>query len=373
MNKAMRLAVLAAVLAAACAKPDQAPPDPTREGGGGGGGAFHPDTSAAEQDTAFTRVRVFYGTDRKVAGGGPRGAVFGAERGKLSFGSVEITIPRSHEPGHLESPAWYRLEFREDPARHVIMASVTPLEAGDWTAALKRELARSPQTEMLLYVHGYHVTFEDAARRAGQLAYDLGFPGPPAFYSWPSHGTFAGYAADEATIDRATPNLAEFLRLAISRTGVRRIHIVAHSMGSRALAGALQRLTPEEARHIGQVVFAAPDIDAEVFATQIVPALATRAEHITMYSSSRDRALLASMKVHAYPRAGMSGPDMVVVQGLETIDASEIDTDLLGHGYYASNKEVIDDLGMLIRRALPAAQRHLPSEQRNGQAYWRLR
>lgn len=343
------------------------------EGGGGGGGGTRSDSGiAADRDSLFTRVTVYYGTDRAAAGSDAAKVHFGAQRGTLSYGRVDVTIPTAHEPGHLESPTWYKLEFHEDPALHVVMAAVTRLDPAAWSASLKSTLARSPQSEMLLYVHGYNVTIEDAARRAGQLAYDLAFPGPAAFYSWPSRGSLAGYAADEATIDRAVPNLAEFLRHTIHTTPVRRLHIIAHSMGSRALSAALQRLTPEESRRIGQVVFAAPDIDAEVFATEIVPALATRAEHITMYSSSRDRALLASMKVHAYPRAGMSGPEMVVVQGLETIDASSVDTDMLGHGYYASNKAVIDDMVKLIRQALPAARRPLVTAQRNGQAYWRL-
>jgi esterase/lipase superfamily enzyme len=40
-------------------------------------------------------------------------------------------------------------------------------------------------------VHGYNVSFDDAALRTAQLAYDLTFDCPAAFFSWPSKGTEA--------------------------------------------------------------------------------------------------------------------------------------------------------------------------------------
>ena len=74
-----------------------------------------------------------------------------------------------------------------------------------------------------------------------------------------------------------------------------------------------------------------------------------KARRITLYASSNDEAIKLSKKVHAYPRAGESGPDIVVVPGLDTIDVSNVDTSLLGHSYFAEKRTVISDLFYLIR------------------------
>ena len=42
-----------------------------------------------------------------------------------------------------------------------------------------------------MFVHGFNVSFADAARRTAQIAYDLAFGGPGAL-SWPYSATFTG-------------------------------------------------------------------------------------------------------------------------------------------------------------------------------------
>ena len=70
-------------------------------------------------------------------------------------------------------------------------------------------------------------------------------------------------------------------------------------------------------------------------ATHLEPRIVDTAQRITLYASSRDRALQVSRRLHDYPRAGDSGEELTVVEGVETIDASVIDTSLLGHSYFA--------------------------------------
>jgi esterase/lipase superfamily enzyme len=50
---------------------------------------------------------------------------------------------------------------------------------------------------MPVFTHGYNVSFEEAARRAAQLAFDLNFRGRVVLFSWPSCGSLLGYGADE--------------------------------------------------------------------------------------------------------------------------------------------------------------------------------
>ena len=72
---------------------------------------------------------------------------------------------------------------------------------------------------MFVLIHGFNVSFEEAAIRAAQIGYDLKVPGEMAFYSWPSHGSTAAYSADEATITASVPHIAQFLHELLSGPG----------------------------------------------------------------------------------------------------------------------------------------------------------
>jgi len=80
--------------------------------------------------------------------------------------------------------------------------------------------ARKPG--VLLFVHGYNVSFEDAARRTGQLAYDLGFEGPTVFFSWPSRGSVTAYTrrADRAVGHPDLKSVLSDLAVLLRRAGI---------------------------------------------------------------------------------------------------------------------------------------------------------
>jgi esterase/lipase superfamily enzyme len=222
-----------------------------------------------------------------------------------------------------------------------------------------------------VFIHGFNVSFENAARRTAQLAFDLGIDGPAAFFSWPSRGSIRAYTADEAAVDRSVPFLERFMQNFVMRADPGRLNVIAHSMGSRAFTSVLRNLHGgRSSPAISNVILAAPDIDAEVFEQQIAPAIASAARRITLYASSDDRALQASARIHSYRRAGESGDSIIVAPGIETIDASGINTDLLGHGYFAQNKAVLDDLYMLFKHDLPAKSRNLRERRKGESAFW---
>ena len=74
-----------------------------------------------------------------------------------------------------------------------------------------------------------------------------------------------------------------------------------------------------------------------------------------------DLALDVSYAFNDYQRAGDSSRGVVVVQELDTVDASDLDTDLLGHSYYGDAVRLLDDVKLLFRQNLPppAPERHL--------------
>jgi esterase/lipase superfamily enzyme len=120
------------------------------------------------------------------------------------------------------------------------------------------------------------------------------------------------------------------------------------------------------------VILAAPDVRAEIFSEQAAPVLYRRAGLLTLYASSRDRALQASQRLHRARRAGQANP-VVVLDSMDTVDASAVDTDLIGHGYFAENKAVMDDMFMLIRFDAPARMRNLRTEVQGSGVYYVLK
>ena len=304
-------------------------------------------------------VRVFYATDRmENAAGLPPSARYDHQRspqGELHYGQCEISIPKTHKTGKLESPSILRFEFRPDPAKHIILNQTFSLPEEVFFTSVNYSVRNSSQRDAFVFIHGYNVSFEDAARRTGQIAYDLQFHGAPIFYSWPSHGRMADYLRDETNITWSAPHFERFLYTLAQRSGAARIHIIAHSMGNRAVCDALKSLSRDPAASLKftHLLLAAPDIDAQTFA-ELASTLQRLSARVTLYESSNDKAIQASKRLHGNPRAG---EPLLILPGLDTIDASAIDTDFLGHSYFSDNWPLLSDIHSIVSRDESPANR----------------
>ena len=314
-----------------------------------------------EKRAEYAKVRVFFVTDRNPTGETKPGKMFGDNRSSnLTYGTCEVSIPKDHRTGELETPSIWLLEIREDPTKHVVLQSTVIKSRDKFFSEVATRVHQSKSGKAFLFVHGYNVTFADAARRTAQITYDLDFDGAPTFYSWPSQGAIAAYTIDEQNIEWAQPNLKNFLEDFFAHSGSKDVYLIAHSMGTRALTRAIASLLNEKPTlrsRLKEVILAAPDIDADIFKRDIAPALTATGSPITLYASSRDRALVASRKVHGNPRAGDTHQGVVIVPGIETVDATHVDTDFLGHSYLSENKSVLSDIFNLIRHGKRADQR----------------
>ena len=147
------------------------------------------------------------------------------------------------------------------------------------------------------------------------------------------------------------PHLKDFLLDLATQTGADSINVIAHSMGNRAMTAAIRQISQQQHADakplFDRIVLAAPDIDADYFRRDAAPALVKVADHVTLYASSDDQALIASRKVNGYPRAGDSGADIVIAAGIETVDVSGTDLSLLGHSYYGDNETMLRDLSLI--------------------------
>ena len=294
--------------------------------------------------------------------------------GRLERGICEVSIPKTHEPGEMETPSITRLEFEYDPAEHITLRKTVRLQNDAFYEQLREQVASSPNREVLVFVHGFNVSFEDAARRTAQMASDLKLQGAPVFFSWPADKYFLlTYGKDETSVSWAAPHLKEFLLDLVHNTDARAINLVAHSMGNRALTSALREIDlqlRDEARLFNQVVLAAPDIDADDFRDNIAPAIQRTAKQVTLYASKNDVALSASRLLHRNPRAGDTSQGLVLVPGVITIDVSNINGGPWGHSYYGASDPVLRDLHLLLTSLPPERRTWLNMKEQEGQTYW---
>jgi esterase/lipase superfamily enzyme len=346
----------------------QPPPPSTR-------GLPTPGGRRYKSENGFATVRVFYGTNRAPTGSAKPADFYGKARGELQYGWLDVTIPETHKEAELETqPRWIEMTFNvtksQMRSQYVLLDRINPLSRDDFAKALKEQVAGAPSHDLFVFVHGYNNSFEDAARRAAQLAYDLDFDGTPLLYSWPSQASSIDYTIDEAVVGISGRRMAEFLDTVVGQSGAQRIHLIAHSMGNRTLIEAMQaflaKRAPEQRKHVfGQLVFTAPDVDRDYF-SDAVAELSAAAERTTLYASDNDYALRSSQLVHGAPRAGTAGDVIVRLAGLDSIDMSQVPADSLGHSYFAANAGAIYDIFRLLWRGEPPPQRCGMSSAKGG-------
>ncbi len=331
-------------------------------------------------DDGYATVRVFYGTNRAPTDNSKPGQLYGSDRGELEVGYLDVSIPETHKYGELETESrfsiyTYLLGEEAKKRRYVLLQSVVPLGQHEFYEQLDQYIKSSPSKDVFLFIHGYNVTFEDAARRAAQLAYDLDFEGTPMMYSWPSRASTAAYTVDEAVVRPSGRKLARLLDGVVHETGAERIHLVAHSMGNRALIEALQAYVlkygrEESLQTFDQIVFTAPDVDHEYF-LETVDAVSNVARRVTLYASENDLALKSSRILHGATRAGLAGSMIISHPAVDTIDVSGIDADILGHSYFAVNEGAIYDLFRLFWRGDPPPERcNMHEHESDGARFW---
>lgn len=296
----------------------------------------------------------------------------GARRTKSWLGFVEVSIPHDHRMGKLEAPPRWKWFSRDDPRRYILLLDLSLLTREEFTESFRENLQPLSTKDALVFVHGYNISFADACRRTAQIAYDLNFKGLSVAYSWPSQGRRRQYLIDETNVKWSVPHFQSFLSLILSDTGAEAVHVIAHSMGNRALVEALRAFDlsklPEGSARLNQVIFAAPDIDADTF-RDMAEEFRQKATRFTLYASSKDKALILSKKAHGYPRAGDSGEHLVLLDGLDTVDATEVATGFLQHSYIGDNDSILADVYDLLRGTPPPRFR-LRRRERDGRAYW---
>lgn len=321
----------------------------------------------------FELVDVYWATHRAATGRAAPAQAFGGGGAPLSFGIAEVSVPRDRAVGSLPRPSILSFEFRPDPKKHMILTRLTPL--GDRDGFFQRvsdAVGRSRRKEVFVFIHGYNTSFEDAAIRTAQLAVDMNLDGAPIFYSWPSRASLLAYSADARTVaDRAIiDDVAAFLSDAANRTGAERVHLVAHSMGARLMLRALDSIAAStfgSPPMFNEVVLAAADVGIDEF-DNTWPRVSPTAERFTLYASRRDRALQISTQINNMRRVG-DAREMLIWDGLQTVDTTAASGGLLGHEDFAGS--ALADFRAVVWLSLAPDRRCvLQSSRTTAGTYW---
>ena len=278
-------------------------------------------------------------TTRKPVNGGRAKPWFGPERGSgITVARLKLVPP---DDGRFSLAAVGLGDWR--------IGEVEPVskEIGDLVAV-------TGSGDVLIYVHGFKQTFETSALDAARLSDAIRFHGRTMVFSWPSKAGLFDYAYDRDSAMWSRDGFERVLSSTIGAPGAERIHIVAHSMGTMLTLESLRQLYAHlgdsVTGRIGAVVFAAPDIDIDVFSSSITR-IGELAGKITVITATDDRALALSARLAGgMTRVGAAEKATIERLGVRVIDASDAGWGIINHDLFLSNA----DVQRVIRRSIEA-------------------
>jgi len=322
-------------------------------------------------------IEVLYVTNRAALGDPTEcdDSSFGITPGdKLSYGSCTFNVPKRHHIGGFELAP----NPRADPHQYYRLLSATPIDEN----TLMDRLHQRQDSDVLVFIHGFNVKFQEAMLRSAQIAYDLKFQGPVVLFTWPAgaeEGLLSGAMVTRTYNDNLSNALktvpqaqAFFKRLAgLNQT----VHVMVHSMGHQVTLRALSQLAqsqPPAQPFIGELILNAPDFPLKDF-QKIIPQLKKVASRVTVYCSYNDNAIAASESYNKNRRMGacerVAGTDMINVG---EIDAPTLGVGGLGHSYYSSRPILTDIFQVLL--GIPAEDRlFIRKSETNGTEDYYLR
>jgi esterase/lipase superfamily enzyme len=256
--------------------------------------------------------------------------------------------------------------------------SYGPLIAkSDLMQLLAEALERDPEQRLLLYVHGFNNSVNDALTGMARLKQGGRLPGIPMIYSWAAGkslvrsspdrwGVYDGYGHDIQIASSSCEAFRSFLVDLTTKVGAEHVILFGHSHGAKLIHSALtdcefqRRPVPEFNGMFADVIYAAPDIDRDQF-LQSYGQLAGVATRVMFYASDKDGALDASGNIArgGLRRLGVGGTGLTMVEGVTAIDASALEgigDAEFGHAYAFVNKVVLADMAATLEGKTPTCR-----------------
>jgi esterase/lipase superfamily enzyme len=297
------------------------------------------DDARADASSVSASRSLLVATTRKPVEGAREQPWFGTQRWAMSIARAQLTPPDS---GRFSLAAVGLADWALD--RVDLM--------GQSASALAQATSGR---DVLIYVHGFNQTFETAVLDGARLSDGIGFHGETIVFAWPSRAKLLDYGYDRDSAMWSRDSLHAVLDALLASPTTGRINIVAHSVGSMLAMEALRQLYAERGGlagdRIGALVFAAPDIDMDVF-TSSVEHIGPLAGKITVITSTNDRALaLSGWMSGGMTRVGAAEKNKLKLFGVHVVDASEEGWGIINHDLFLSNEQIRGVIRQVIATA----------------------
>lgn len=291
-----------------------------------------------------TELPVFYATNRLALIEHPEPLLTIVPSDDLRLGIAHVRVGDEN----LDWDTLHRLSTSNDPDERPIvhleklqqLAVLKPgervedsAEAKAFFALIDKALAASPNSELLIYVHGSNNTVPRAAAQAAQFRHFTGRRMVVLSFMWPSAGSILRYLTDVNNAARTVEPFARLVELLAAHTKASRIDVLAYSAGAQVLSPALAKLgtpRPGETREqlrarlrLGQIYYAAPDIDTRRFVDEL-GGYVDLIDRVSIAANLNDSVLRFAALVGRASRAGR--PDLDELSPEQTrflVDASQ--------------------------------------------------
>lgn len=232
-------------------------------------------------------------TTRKPSGN--PGTLYNGKRDpQFSLDEIKVSIPpdKNRKIGEIQWPK----RLPANPATDFATVAVDHLPPTRKAASawLGHNLPKS--RDVLVFVHGFNNTYEDAVYRFAQIFHDSKTDAAPVLFTWPSAAKLFDYNYDRESTIYSRDALENLLKGLAQDPRVHEVSILAHSMGTWLAMESLRQMAIRDGRvapKIRNVIFASPDIDVDVFARQWRD-LGKARPKFTIFVSQDDRALAVS-------------------------------------------------------------------------------
>jgi esterase/lipase superfamily enzyme len=287
------------------------------------------------------------------------GTLFNGDRATATdYAELTVSVPPNHKQGEIE----WATTPPGDPNVDFVVRDERYLD-GDkaFVQALNAQLARRPpgQRKVFLFIHGFNTMFAEGVYRLAQLAHDAKAPGVPVLFTWASRGKPTAYVYDLNSATAARDGLEHTLRLLLS-SNAEEVNVLAHSMGNWVTVEAFRQIKISgDLTHrdkIGYVFLAAPDIDIDVFKSQM-RRFGQPQKPFYIILSEDDRALFLSRSIAGGVTRVGDNPDVaeLATLGATVIDLTDLKaTDATNHDKFAQLAAVAPDLRAALARGVPA-------------------
>jgi esterase/lipase superfamily enzyme len=246
------------------------------------------------------------------------GQMFGSARApNVSYAAITISIPPDvmRTIGKVQWP----LVPPGDPRHDFVTLSAEDLNRQSFDAAVSVAAKQSGTRKVLVFVHGFNNRFDAAVYRLAQIVHDSRAPVVPVLFSWPSRGEahLTAYTYDLESANYSRDALEDLLDSLACNPDVKEVTLLAHSMGNWIALEALRAKSIRAGKigdKIKNVLLVAPDVDVDVFRTQIARMGASR-PRFALFLSQDDAALKISQSIGGVTRVGGANPEMEPYHG----------------------------------------------------------